>query len=1217
MAIFQFQKKIIIFFLFFLLFFYNLKADIIQPRFSKSDLGWIEYYVINHPWQNKKSNLRIPVVVDNREGPSQILYPVEIPIKSSEIKNLSVEVIDEGGNIIPSYLEKDRIIFIPSIPKETWRFYYVYFLEKKEVFSEKALLSEEGGNWIINNGKILVKIPKRGDFIQLMDYFGTKDVNFLTPHGWHRTLSCPIYAGFYTGNILENNPLHLKLEYKETDFEDNKISDNNLFIETYKELPYLIIEGKNLNFTLSFDDGEIPLLNYLTTSGEKEEKLNFYATGYGEKGQREIKISGLSGNYLSFFSGKGRISFIFEPTQVDINLFESTSRVVLSFNSKTNSPIELLTLINEDPYLFSGRVFDDVSVYTFNLQKKENLGEEKLYQVDKDFPIGTWPGLSFSNIEQQLHEMKILGCNIIMVSLGNPASVIIAKKGKLKEYVRDNLKPMVEKAHSFNIGVIYCIDLPSLKWEELGDFCWSSNEWRKSYITPLIEGAIEAGVDGITIGDEICVGLTPSSKKKFEEKIKQILPDKVDFKNDLSNPVVFELLKFKTGLLTEYTKFCKELVEKYNLKLPAYINFMPTQIPGGDYSIYVDFDGIAKNGIKLMIDPYYASPKERRYCIRFQKGSMDNKGEPTWIGDAINFEPEAMYSQALFNTLYGCKGLYIFSITTIRMKPNANFEACRDFLLQIKSTLGELIMASEPIKYTGIYWNKEGFWEYLKEPNFQYDNEIKNISNLSISQWDFIFPKDIEEIFQYKVLIIPSDKFLNEDDIKKFLDFTKNGGILILYGQNINKYPSLMSALSFSNLTEKKGGIFELDEFKFPLGKVYIPDFKDNLEVLVKDKNNEPLIIASSYGKGKILYFGFNLGESFSSLNFQKVFQKIIKKYASPLVECDDMIEPVLFSGKDFYLLGIYNPDNKEEFEIKINSLTGNFRVFDVLNCKEIEVLEQNPLKIKINLSPGKIGFYQILLSPTKLPDIAPEIFKRSILSKVEKSPDKKGLFSESCVKEKSGFSIALLKTGIEADGIANFLKEKGYSYYFLEPQELNIDTIPSFDLLIFPGNIPNISLAPRNWQNSVREYVKRGGNIILTHDAVGGRVFPYRLFPEVATGKEMLGYLEKGEFSNVFVADEKTPLTKNLIPGKEYKHPYWDHFTLSVGPLGKVILKDKENNPVFVTGEFGKGFVAISGFLFGYDKFENNKEGTCPPKGWVADFLVECLEMCKNRRTK
>ena len=482
---------------------------------------------------------------------------------------------------------------------------------------------------------------------------------------------------------------------------------------------------------------------------------------------------------------------------------------------------------------------------------------------------------------------------------------------------------------------------------------------------------------------------------------------------------------------------------------------------------------------------------------------------------------------------------------------------------------------------------------------------------------DFIFPKNIERIFQYKILIVPSDKFLNENDIKKFLDFTKNGSILILYGQNINKYPPLISALSFSNLKKKKGEIFEFDEFKFPLGKIYIPDFKDNLEVLVKDKNNEPLIVASSYGKGEILYFGFNLGESFSSLNFQKVFQKIIKKYASPLVECDGMIEPVLFSEKDFYLLGIYNQDNKEEFEIKINLLSGNFRVFDVLNCKEIEVLEQNPLKIKINLSPGKIGFYQIILSSIKLPDITPEIFKRSILSKIEKAYEKKDILFKSYLKGKKDFSIALLKTGIEADGIANFLKERGYNYYFLEPQELNIDTISSFDLLIFPGNITNISLAPRNWQNNVREYVKKGGSIILTHDAVGGRLFPYCLFPEVATGKEMVGYLEKGEFSKVFVADEKSPLTKNLIPGKEYKHPYWDHFTLSVGPLGKVILKDKENNPVFVIGEFGEGFVIISGFLFGYDKLENNKEGTCTPKGWVADFLIECLNMCKERETK
>jgi hypothetical protein len=107
----------------------------------------------------------------------------------------------------------------------------------------------------------------------------------------------------------------------------------------------------------------------------------------------------------------------------------------------------------------------------------------------------------------------------------------------------------------------------------------------------------------------------------------------------------------------------------------------------------------------------------------------------------------------------------------------------------------------------------------------------------------------------------------------------------------------------------------------------------------------------------------------------------------------------------------------------------------------------------------------------------------------------------------------------------------------------------------------------------SLREWVARGGVLVLTHDAVGFR-WHLRAFPEIGEGVALSR--SRGV--------EVLPNDFGISPGM-WQHEYPDHVVIAPGAQGKVLAHEAgdASKPILVAGNFGKGKVFLYGGLLGY----------------------------------
>ena len=146
-----------------------------------------------------------------------------------------------------------------------------------------------------------------------------------------------------------------------------------------------------------------------------------------------------------------------------------------------------------------------------------------------------------------------------------------------------------------------------------------------------------------------------------------------------------------------------------------------------------------------------------------------------------------------------------------------------------------------------------------------------------------------------------------------------------------------------------------------------------------------------------------------------------------------------------------------------------------------------------------------------------------------------------------------------------------------------------------------------------VREFVRSGGGVLLTHDAAGsGRPFggsasyarAESTFPEISeTSTPGSGYMVSSPRVKII---RKHPITEGL-PDNGFNHIYWDHAILCPTDDRVVLMEDSESadefvnnrfrgtqlrwnayfggNAVLIAAPFGKGRVVLSGMLLGMDR--------------------------------
>ncbi|MCD6352151.1 MAG: family 10 glycosylhydrolase [Armatimonadetes bacterium] len=105
-------------------------------------------------------------------------------------------------------------------------------------------------------------------------------------------------------------------------------------------------------------------------------------------------------------------------------------------------------------------------------------------------------------------------------------------------------------------------------------------------------------------------------------------------------------------------------------------------------------------------------------------------------------------------------------------------------------------------------------------------------------------------------------------------------------------------------------------------------------------------------------------------------------------------------------------------------------------------------------------------------------------------------------------------------------------------------------------------------------DYVRRGGAVLATHDAVGYRRCPVLVADVVAGGTDRRDSRRWKLTQEVAGA--------GLEVGRLYEHTYYDHIILAPGPQGKVLATDERGDPLVVVGSYGKGKFCGCGMALG-----------------------------------
>ena len=131
-----------------------------------------------------------------------------------------------------------------------------------------------------------------------------------------------------------------------------------------------------------------------------------------------------------------------------------------------------------------------------------------------------------------------------------------------------------------------------------------------------------------------------------------------------------------------------------------------------------------------------------------------------------------------------------------------------------------------------------------------------------------------------------------------------------------------------------------------------------------------------------------------------------------------------------------------------------------------------------------------------------------------------------------------------------------------------------------------------------LRRFVRRGGGLVVTHNAVGYRGLP-AIIPQVcAKGLQNIRDTE-------WVVAAEHPVTRGIPAGQALSHSYYDHIELEPGPDGLAVAKAKRSGrPVVVCGQSGKGRYVACGLAIGLSP----QDSDVAPRGAERTLLANAV---------
>lgn len=866
-------------------------------------------------------------------------------------------------------------------------------------------------------------------------------------------------------------------------------------------------------------------------------------------------------------------------------------------------------------------------VVRMRLQRLREFPPTRVPRPGEDFFVGHEFSPEYLNKtlggdpQRYVRYAKLCGGNLIQVWLNNKA----IWASRVTQAMPGDLGRFIKEAHEHQVAVsLFGPHVP------VGSESACANDPAiREFQQGVLEEIAKFPPDAIMLHDEGSVdGQDQPCKALFQQRLGYALPPSGDWqwwqKADLSDPKLYDLFRFKMDTYAEFVAWKSRLIRRLMPDVYQAIDFMPGQFPEGP-SFYpglaIDFDRLGDLGVHLWTDPYFQDGDARRYFLRLQRASVHNEMDaPTFIGVTPEREPGALERQAVLSLLYGGKSVDLWHLGDVMegrkpRNPEGYYEACRNFLMRLRFCVGDLLAGAQPAKFAAIVWRRQAWLNHLRENSFAYDREVSNLANLWAFNWDYVLDKDWSKLSDYRVAIVPEDKFLGGEQAAALLAFAGKGGVLISSGAI-----QLRSGNSFQVVWEKERRVSQEGVLAHGKNTLPIPCWwkveaqgGEVLGWITAGRERAPGIVSWKVGQGRLVYLACSLSQLLTSSQEQtnRVLAELVSRYCRLPVVVDGAVEPVLYLGQGYRVVGLANLESgMQRVRVTIPGITET-KVYDATNCREVRSAStDSALSFQVKLAVNEVGFYQIVPSARVVKYPLRPVLTRNDLA-VNQKPRPLTIrpwvappyLAEADRAAKSGkVTVGVLsQPDSGAEGICEALAlEPTFCVVKLPPEDVDRRVLRHFKVFILPNQnteIPSIAADPCL---EIQRYVRDdGGGVLLTHFSCGGAMFAHLLFPEIATGKG------KVNSSTARLTGRAHPIVEVFAKDADYKHMYWDHVTLQQGHSGVPLLKDEAGNVILVAGSVGTGKVVCSGMLFGWDSPPDKVTKT---HGWSRQLLLRTL---------
>jgi len=214
----------------------------------------------------------------------------------------------------------------------------------------------------------------------------------------------------------------------------------------------------------------------------------------------------------------------------------------------------------------------------------------------------------------------------------------------------------------------------------------------------------------------------------------------------------------------------------------------------------------------------------------------------------------------------------------------------------------------------------------------------------------------------------------------------------------------------------------------------------------------------------------------------------------------------------------------------------------------------------------------------------------------------------EAGVSLKTGFSGKGVRVGVIVGGYGSkgMLELLGKSDG-IDPMAVGVGALGGDECQVIVMPQFRSGMVPGELAQQAAEFVRRGGGLVTTHDAVGYRSMPKICAEVCASGVEHVR-------NKQWQVSADHPVTKGLARDRLLTQGYYDHIQLACGPEGAAVATaETSGKPVVVAGAVGKGRYVACGLLIGFSA--DNQEVTPTPD--EGSLLLNAIKWCAGADRK